>query len=140
MIEKIRERNRLLDKAWNLLASNRNSKIVNFPPTSHIFYKTIKISKSCIDNQSNTKSFTMEIFDTSTDIYRPLSNYEIADMIHVGVEQFAQDLATKNTVESIAINRNMFHIAIAKKSEKEKEFYFRKTLRRIKKLRTLLGY
>ena len=82
----------------------------------------------------------MEIFDTSTDIYRPLSNYEIADMIHIGVEQFAQDLATKNTVESIAINRNMFHIAIAKKSEKEKEFYFRKTLRRIKKLRTLLGY
>ena len=43
--------------------------------------------------KSNTKSFTMEIFDTSTDIYRPLSNYEIADMIHIGVEQFAKDLA-----------------------------------------------
>tara|TARA_R100001015_G_C4620632_1_gene177637 strand:- start:931 stop:1353 length:423 start_codon:yes stop_codon:yes gene_type:complete len=140
MIEKIKERNRLLNKAWGMLINNRNSKIVNFPPTSHVFFKTIKMSKTCLESKSKTKSFPTEIFDTSTDIYRPLTNYEIADLIHIGVEQFVKNLATKNTIESISINRNLFHIAIAKKSEKEKEFYYKKTLRRIKKLRTLLGY
>ena len=45
-----------------------------------------------------------------------------------------------STQGAIALNRNMFHIAIAKGSQKEKEFFFRKTMRRIKKLRKLLGY
>ena len=45
-------------------------------------------------------------------------------------------LSIKNTLKSIADNRVLFHIAIAKKSDKEKEFYYRKTMRRIKKFAT----
>ena len=82
----------------------------------------------------------MDIFDTSTNIYRPLTKSEIQDLLKIGLEKFATKLSIKNTLKSIADNRVLFHIAIAKKSDKEKEFYYRKTMRRIKKLRHLLGY
>jgi|TARA_Y100000033_G_C2743155_1_gene109632 hypothetical protein len=82
----------------------------------------------------------MEIFDIATDIYRPLSDKELDSLLKIGVDKFATQLQIKNTLDAIALNRNMFHIAIAKGSQKEKEFFFRKTMRRIKKLRKLLGY
>tara|TARA_Y100000004_G_C8659055_1_gene304387 strand:+ start:47 stop:310 length:264 start_codon:yes stop_codon:yes gene_type:complete len=82
----------------------------------------------------------MDIFDTSTDIYRPLTNKEIRQLLELGLEKFTTKLSIENTLKSISLNRNMFHIAIAKGSDKEKEFFYRKTMRRIKKLRQLLGY
>lgn len=82
----------------------------------------------------------MEIFDIATDIYRPLSDKELKTLIKIGFDKFSTQLQIKNTLDAIALNRNMFHIAIAKGSQKEKEFFFRKTMRRIKKLRKLLGY
>ncbi len=95
------------------------------------FYKTICVSQL-------GKRF--EIFDTSTDIYRPLTDEEVDNLIELGLDKFTNKLSIKNTLDSIALNRNMFHIAIAKGSQKEKDFFFRKTMRRIKKLRNLLGY
>ncbi len=116
-------------KAWDIIQSKKSKKLV-FEDTSY-FYKSICISK--LDNR-------MEIFDIATDIYRPLSDKELDSLLKIGVDKFATQLQIKNTLDAIALNRNMFHIAIAKGSQKEKEFFFRKTMRRIKKLRKLLGY
>ncbi len=107
-----------------------NSKKLVFDDVSY-YYKSLCISR--LDNR-------IEIFDISTDIYRPLKIEEIEKLLDVGVEKFTKQLSIKNTIDSIALNRNLFHIAIAKGSEKEKEFFYRKTMRRIKKLRNLLGY
>jgi len=125
----MQERKELLEKAWQLCANSKAKKIV-FEDTSY-YYKVI-----CISKDGNR----FDIFDTSTDIYRPLHNHEIKMLLDIGLDKFTNILAIKNTRQSILSNRNLFHIAIAKKSNKEKEFYFRKTMRRIKKLRNLLGY
>tara|TARA_R100000482_G_scaffold121447_1_gene67656 strand:- start:1553 stop:1945 length:393 start_codon:yes stop_codon:yes gene_type:complete len=125
----LKSRKDKLLKAWDIIQSKKSKKLV-FEDTSY-FYKSICISK--LDNR-------MEIFDIATDIYRPLSDKELDSLLKIGVDKFATQLQIKNTLDAIALNRNMFHIAIAKGSQKEKEFFFRKTMRRIKKLRKLLGY
>jgi len=125
----LKSRKDKLLKAWDIIQSKKSKKLV-FEDTSY-FYKSICISK--LDNR-------MEIFDIATDIYRPLSDTELDSLLKIGVDKFATQLQIKNTLDAIALNRNMFHIAIAKGSQKEKEFFFRKTMRRIKKLRKLLGY
>jgi len=125
----LKSRKDKLLKAWDIIQSKKSKKLV-FEDTSY-FYKGICISK--LDNR-------MEIFDIASDIYRPLSDKELDSLLKIGVDKFATQLQIKNTLDAIALNRNMFHIAIAKGSQKEKEFFFRKTMRRIKKLRKLLGY
>lgn len=122
-------RKELLEQAWELCKNSKARKVV-FDEVSY-YYKVICISK---------KKNRLDIFDTSTDIYRPLKNSEIEELLKLGVDKFTNKLSIKNTKESITLNRNLFHIAIAKKSNKEKEFYYRKTIRRIRKLRKLLGY
>ena len=59
----------------------------------------------------------MEIFDIATDIYRPLSDKELETLIKIGFDKFATQLQIKNTLDAIALNRNMFHIAIAMTSD-----------------------
>ena len=118
-----------IEKCWCLF-KNRKTKHIVFDDVSY-YYKTLCISRL---------NKRMDIFDTSTNIYRPLTKSEIQDLLKIGLEKFATKLSIKNTLKSIADNRVLFHIAIAKKSDKEKEFYYRKTMRRIKKLRHLLGY
>ncbi|QDP65882.1 MAG: hypothetical protein Tp133SUR523431_6 [Prokaryotic dsDNA virus sp.] len=118
-----------IKKCWCLF-KNIKTKHVVFDDVSY-YYKTLCISK--LDKR-------MDIFDTSTDIYRPLTNKEIRQLLELGLEKFTTKLSIENTLKSISLNRNMFHIAIAKGSDKEKEFFYRKTMRRIKKLRQLLGY
>jgi|TARA_R100000734_G_scaffold19129_2_gene18344 hypothetical protein len=125
----LKNRKKLLLQAWELIQKKKSKELV-FEDTSY-FYKSICMSK--LDNR-------MEIFDIATDIYRPLSDKELETLIKIGFDKFATQLQIKNTLDAIALNRNMFHIAIAKGSQKEKEFFFRKTMRRIKKLRKLLGY
>ncbi len=118
-----------IERCWCLF-KNRKTKHVVFDDVSY-YYKTLCISRL---------NKRIDIFDTSTNIYRPLTKSEIQDLLKIGLEKFATKLSIKNTLKSIADNRVLFHIAIAKKSDKEKEFYYRKTMRRIKKLRQLLGY
>tara|TARA_B100000287_G_C20647362_1_gene785584 strand:- start:1597 stop:1998 length:402 start_codon:yes stop_codon:yes gene_type:complete len=125
----LKSRKQLILKAEKLMRQTNSKKLV-FDDVSY-YYKSLCISR--LDNR-------IEIFDISTDIYRPLKIEEIEKLLDVGVEKFTKQLSIKNTIDSIALNRNLFHIAIAKGSEKEKEFFYRKTMRRIKKLRNLLGY
>lgn len=119
----------LLQKAWELCCKSKAKRIVTDEVS--YYYKTIVISKA---------GNRIGIFDTSTDIYRPLQNKEIEELLELGLDKFTNQLGIRNTLDSIKLNRNLFHISIAKKSNKEKEFYYRKTMRRIKKLRKLLGY
>ena len=81
----------------------------------------------------------IEMYDLSSDVYRPLSNKELTLFVQeeTNVDKFVIDLQIKNTKKSLSLIRKLFHIAIAKKSEKDKLFYFRKAMRRIKKLRKL---
>jgi hypothetical protein len=125
----LKNRKRLIEKAWVIISKSKAKKL-NIDDISY-YYKSICVCR--LDKR-------IDIFDISTDIYRPLKNTEIQELLDIGIDKFAKKLSIKNTLNAIKLNRNMFHIAIAKGSQKEKEFFFRKTMRRIKKLRILLGY
>lgn len=76
-----------------------------------------------------------EIYDTSTDVYRPLRISELVELEKSNLWRFTTKLLVRNTIESIKINRDKFHIAIAKNNHKEKNYFHKKAIRRVKKLR-----
>lgn len=79
------------------------------------------------------------VYDASTDLWRPLTIVEIDRLISVGFERFNEELKAKNLVDSYQDSRRLFHIASVKKNMKERDFFYRKAVRSIKKLRDLLA-
>ena len=75
-----------------------------------------------------------EIYDTSTDVYRPLRISELIELEKSSLWAFTTKLLIKNTKESIRLNRRKFHIAIAKNNQKEKNYFHKKAIRKLKKL------
>jgi hypothetical protein len=122
-----KERKELLKKAYRKIKNTKGKKL--FENKKAYYYKTFCVEK--LDN-------VIEMFDTTTDVYRPLKNHEIKMFLDISLEDFANKLSFENTYQSFKNNRNLFHIAIHKKSEKEKLFYFKKATRRLKKLRKIL--
>ena len=121
-------RKELLEKAFDKM---KKSKAVDvYKDNQSFWYKGVVVEK--LDNR-------IEMYDLSSDVYRPLSNKELILFVQkdTHVEKFVVDLQIKNSKKSLSWIITLFHIAIAKKSEKDKLFYFRKAMRRIKKLRKL---
>lgn len=123
----IKQRKELLKKAYNKIKNTKGKKL--FADQKSYYYKTF-----CVEKLGNV----FEMFDTTTDVYRPLKNDEIEMFLKVSCDDFAQKLSYESNYKSFKNNRKLFHIAIAKKSEKEKLFYFKKAKRRLKKLRNIL--
>jgi len=123
----IKIRKELLNKAYKKIKNTKGKKL--FVDQKSYYYKTFCVEK--LDN-------VIEMFDTTTDLYRPLKNDEIEMFLKVSCDEFAKKLLYESNYQSFKNNRKLFHIAIAKKSEKEKLFYFKKAKRRLKKLRNIL--
>ena len=121
-------RKELLEKAFDKMKKSKAKDV--YKNNQSFWYKGVVVEK--LDNR-------IEMYDLSSDVYRPLSNKELILFVQkdTHVEKFVVDLQIKNTKKSLSWIRTLFHIAIAKKSEKDKLFYFRKAMRRIKKLRKL---
>lgn len=87
-----------------------------------------------------TKKGYENVFDTSTDIWRPLNMDEMQMILDEGFLVTNQNVIFYNELRKLKENRRMFHIATVKKNLKEKEFYFNIAKRAIKKLKSLLWY
>lgn len=80
----------------------------------------------------------IEIYDTTTNIYRPLTIKEMSKLLVENIDEFCLKLKTKNLKERFTGHRHRFHIAIAKKNEKEKKFFYKRCVSDIKQLRKVL--
>ena len=90
----------------------------------------------CVDLNKGREN----VFDTSTDIWRPLNKHELEIIIEKGFARANNYLVIKNSRIQLAQNRKDFHIATIKKNEKDKMKYFNRAIEAIKKLKELLGY
>lgn len=80
------------------------------------------------------------VFDTSTDIWRPLNIHELNVIIDKGFSKANAYLVIKNSQTQLRDSRNAFHIASIKGNEKDKQKYFKKAIDAIRKLRKMVGY
>jgi len=95
------------------------------------YYKRI-----CIDTTPRQE----DIFDTSTDLWRPLNLHELEMIINEGLEKTNKYLVIKNARIELEENRRDFHIATIKRNEKDKTKYFKKAIEAVNKLRSMIGY
>lgn len=81
----------------------------------------------------------IEIYDTSTDIYRPLSLREVYKLDKTkSIDDFCNKLFIKNSKKRIRHNRKCMQIAIAKNNDKEKMYHYKIATQEIKILRLFL--
>lgn len=82
--------------------------------------------------------YGLEIYDTSTDIYRPISETEMELLCNIGIENFCTNLVISSSWERINDNRTSMQLAIAKNNIKEKEYHYKIASEEIKILRDFL--
>ena len=92
--------------------------------------------KICIDLNKGYEN----VFDTSTDIWRPLNVFELNLMVEKGFSKANSYLIIKNSRNQLSQSRHDFQIATIKGNEKDKNKYFKKAIEAINKLRTMVGY
>ena len=80
----------------------------------------------------------VEVYDTSSDIYRPLSLSELVLLTELGEVELNKKLVEESYTEKIRNTRNLMHIAIAKKNSKEKEYYYKIAMNEIKNYKEYL--
>lgn len=78
------------------------------------------------------------IYDTTSQLYRPLTIDEMRILASTETDRFCLDLKEKNLRERFIGHRQRFHIAIAKNNEKEKKFFYKRCVSDIKLLRKVL--
>lgn len=90
----------------------------------------------CVDLNEGREN----VFDTSTDIWRPLNVHELEIIVEKGFSRGSNYLVIKNSRIQLSQSRKDFHIATIKKNEKDKIKYYNRAIEAIKKLRERLGY
>jgi hypothetical protein len=80
----------------------------------------------------------VDVFDNSTNIYRPLSNKELKALGSMGIDDFCDFLFLSSSMERIKNNRYAMQLGIAKGNEKEKEYHYKIAIQEIKTLREFL--
>lgn len=81
---------------------------------------------------------TIEVFDNSTNIYRPLPLEELIKLDSMDIDEFCDDLLVSNSIERIKNNRNAMHLGIAKGNQKEKDYHYKIAKNAIKNLKDFL--
>jgi hypothetical protein len=82
--------------------------------------------------------YGIEIYDTSTDIYRPLTKAEMKLLFEIGIDDFCNNLVISSSWERIKNNRESMQLAIAKNNLKEKEYHYKIASEEIKILKDFL--
>ena len=81
----------------------------------------------------------VDVFDNSTDVYRPLSSKELKALDSMSIDDFCDDLLLSNNIERLKNNRYAMQLGIAKGNEKEKEYHYKIAMKEIKTLREFLN-
>lgn len=98
--------------------------------------KDYHYKRICIDTDENG----MNVYDTSTDLWRPLTTGELEQLKMYGLKEFNFMLKEKNLQKTLVESRHEYHIASVKKNGKEMDFLYKKVLGILKKLRSMRGY
>lgn len=78
------------------------------------------------------------IYDTSTDLYRPLNPTETMDLYESHIDDFCDKLVIDSAWQKIRNNRSLMQIAIAKGNKKEIDYHYKIATQEIKTLREFL--
>ena len=97
--------------------------------TYSIIYRRLLVQK----NYTN-----IEIYDTSTDIYRPLKQNEIEDLNNSEIDDFCNRLFVLNSKKRIRHNRYLMQLGIGKKNDKQKLYHYKIASKEIKNLKKFL--
>ena len=117
-----------LKRIWDMLTKEKSTRLNHIDDS--VFYKRICVSK--YEDQ-------MEVYDTSTEIYRPLSQKEIDRLLEVGPTNFSKMLKMKSLLEKYYDQRAYFHREAVKGNIKKRDYHYNKALKIIKQLREFSG-
>lgn len=115
-----------LKKIWELIMGEKPTRITHIDDS--IFYKQI-----CVSKYQNH----IEAYDTTTDIYRPLTGKEIDEILRVGAKNFAKSLKVKALVDRYHYERASYHREAIKGNIKKRDYHFYKAKEIIKELREI---
>lgn len=117
-----------IKKVWDMLTKENSTRLEHIDDS--IFFKRICVSK--YQNQ-------MEVYDTSTEVYRPLTQQEIDNLLRVGPNNFSKMLKMKALIEKYHDQRAYFHREAVKGNIKKRDYHYNKALKIIKQLREFSG-
>jgi hypothetical protein len=124
-IKKLKDK--IYNKSLDLYKQDKAIKTNN--SVNCLYYRRICV---CLDDKE------VEVYDTSTDIYRPLSLNELKLLIEIGFDEFCDKVVIDSYWETIKDNRELMNIAIAKKNEREIIYHYKIAKEAIKNLREFL--
>lgn len=81
----------------------------------------------------------IDVFDSSTDIYRPITFEELKELDSIAIDIFCDNLFLSSSIERINNNRYAMQLGIAKQNEKQKEYHYKIAMQEIKTLREFFG-
>lgn len=113
-------------KIWDMLLKEKSTRLTHIDDS--VFFKKICVSKY---------KDHIEVYDTSTEVYRPLTGQEIDDLLRVGAKNFVRTLQTKTLLDQYHTERALFHRESIKGNVKKREYHFQKAKEIIDKLRNL---
>lgn len=113
-------------KVWNMLLKEKYTRLNHIDDS--LFYKRICASKYKKE---------MQVYDTSTEVYRPLTGIEIDELLKVGAENFSRGLKMKSLIDQYHYERASFHRESIKGNIKKRDYHFHKAINVINQLREL---
>ena len=124
----LKKKNNTIIMAWSDILKLNDKRTLH--EDKGVYHRRLFIS---VDEEKN-----YEVYDTSTDVYRPLSSSELHRLNFSDINDFCDYLFIKNSYKRIKNNRKSMQIAIAKKNQKNKNYHHKIAIEEIKTLRSFL--
>lgn len=116
-----------LSKVWDMLEAENATRLDHIDDS--LFYKRICVSKH---------EDKIEVYDTSTEIYRPLTSEEIEMLLTVGAKNFVKILQLKNLTDRFMMERANYQREAIKGNQKKHDYYFNKAKKLVKRLKEII--
>ena len=125
---------KLRARIWDKVVALSESKISPYPIQLDLdgdcyHYRRLRVCKSAED---------IIFFDTSTDLYRPLTQDELKDLENLNLDQFCDALFIQSSMQKIENHRYKMQLAIAKKNAKDIAYHHKIATKEIKILKEFL--
>ena len=122
---------RLRKSIWDKVVALAKSEISPYPiRLDHdgdcYHYRRLRVCKSAEN---------IIFFDTSTDLYRPLSESELQELEKLTLDEFCDSLFIQSSMQKIENHRYKMQLAIAKKNIKDIEYHHKIASEELKILR-----
>lgn len=114
-------------KLWDMVAKEKHTRLKHIDDS--VFYRRISVSK----HESN-----IDVYDTSTNIYRPLKSHEIDLALRIGIKNFVRVLQITNLSQRLRSERESYQRESIKGNVKKRDYFFTKAQETVKKLREVM--